>query len=201
MKLYLSPAACSLAAHITLEEAALAYDTEVVDLRTRQLASGGDFTQVNPKGYIPALLLDDGELLTELPAIVQYIADLVPERQLAPPNGTRERYRLQGWLTFVGTELHKSFIPFFFPGAGEEWKKFGRGTLKRRLAWTNGELADRQYLIGDGFTVADAYLFTVLRWTGMSGLDLATWPGLTAFQQRVAARPAVQAALRAEGLA
>ena len=201
MKLYLSQGACSLAAHIALEEAALAYDTEVVDLRTKQLASGGDYTQINPEGYVPALLLDDGELLTELPAIAQYIADLVPERQLAPPNGTRERYRLQAWLTFIGTELHKSFIPFFIPGAGEEWKKFGRGVLKRRLAWTNGELADRQYLMGEGFTVADAYLFTVLSWTKFIPLELGQWPNLTAFQQRVAARPAVRAVLQAEGLA
>ena len=201
MKLYLKPGACSLSAHIALEEAALAYDTEVVDLRTKQLASGGDYTQINPKGYVPALLLDDGELLTELPAIVQYIADLVPQKQLAPPSGSRARYRLQEWLTFIGTELHKSFVPFFFPGASEEWKKFGHANLERRLAWTDGQLAGRSYLLGEDFTVADAYLFTVLSWTKFIPLELGQWPNLTAFQQRVAARPAVRAVLQAEGLA
>ncbi|MBM5812221.1 MAG: glutathione transferase GstA [Gammaproteobacteria bacterium] len=201
MKLYLKAGACSLAPHVVLEEAGLAYDTQAVDLRTRQMDGGGDFTQINAKGYIPALRLDDGELLTEVPAILQYLADLVPQKKLAPPNGSRARYRLQEWLTFIGTELHKSFIPFFFPGASDEWKKFGRANLERRLAWTNGQLAGRAYLLGEEFSVADAYLFTVLSWTKFIPLDLGQWPNLAAYQQRVAARPAVQAALKAEGLA
>lgn len=201
MKLYIKPGACSLSPHIVLEEAGLDYDTEVVDLRTRQTAGGADYTKINPKGYVPALVLDGGELMTEGPAIVQYLADLVPARRLAPPNGTMERYRLQAWLNFIATELHKSFIPFFFPGASDDWKNFGRALLERRLAWTNGELAGRQHLMGDDFTVADAYLFTVLGWTRIIRLDLDPWPDLTAYQQRVAARPAVQAVLKAEGLA
>lgn len=200
MKLYLKPGACSLAPHIVLEEAGFTYGTEVVDLRTRKLASGGDYTQVNAKGYVPALLLDDGELLTECPAIVQYLADLVPQKKLAPPNGSRARYRLQEWLTFIGTELHKSFVPFFFPGASDEWKKFGRANIERRLAWTNQQLAGRPYLLGEDFSVADAYLFTVLSWTKYIPIDLGQWPDLAACQQRIAARPAVQAALQAEGL-
>lgn len=200
MKLFLKPGACSLSPHIVLEEAGLAHQTEVVDLKTKQLASGGDYLAINPKGYVPALLLDSGELLTEGPAIVQYLADLVPAKNLAPANGTLARYKLQGWLTFIGTELHKSFSPFFNPAAPDAWKDVAKANLERRLGYTNQQLADQPFLMGADFSVADAYLFTVLNWAKAIKLDLAAWPNLQAFHARVAARPAVQAAMKAEGL-
>jgi len=164
-------------------------------------ASGADFTQINAKGYVPALVLDTGELLTEGPAILQYLADRVPEKKLVPADGTLERYRLQSWLTFIGTELHRSCTPFFSPASGDAWKAAAMANLERRLDYTNGELAGKAYLLGDGFSVADAYLFTVLSWMPYVKIDLSRWSNLTAFQARVAARPAVQAALKAEGLA
>ncbi|WP_341649831.1 glutathione transferase GstA [Thauera humireducens] len=201
MKLYYKPGACSLSPHIVLEECGLPYETEAVDLKTKVTAGGADFTRINPKGYVPALLLDGGELLTEGPAIVQYLADRVPEKRLAPPNGTVERYRLQSWLTFIGTELHRSCSPFFNPASGDAWKAAAMANLERRLDYTNGELAGKAYLLGDDFSVADAYLFTVLSWMPFVKIDLSRWSNLTAFQARVAARPAVQAALKAEGLA
>jgi len=201
MKLYYKAGACSLASHIVLEETGLPYEIEAVDFKTKLTASGADFTQINPKGYVPALVLDSGELLTEGPAIVQYLADRVPEKRLAPANGTLERYRLQSWLTFIGTELHRSCTPFFNPASGDVWKAAAMGNLERRLEFVNGELAGKAYLLGDAFSVADAYLFTVLSWMPYVKLDLSRWPNLTAFQARVAARPAVQAALKAEGLA
>lgn len=200
MKLFLKPGACSLSPHIVLEEAGLAHQTEVVDLKTKQLASGGDYLAINPKGYVPALLLDSGELLTEGPAIVQYLADLVPAKNLAPANGTLARYKLQGWLTFIGTELHKSFSPFFNPAAPDAWKDVAKANLERRLGYTNQQLAEQPFLMGADFSVADAYLFTVLNWAKAIKLDLAAWPNLQAFHARVAARPAVQAAMKAEGL-
>lgn len=200
MKLYLKPGACSLSPHIVLEESGLAYETEVVDLKTKVTASGADYWAINPKGYVPALQLDSGELLTEGPAIVQYLADQVPAKKLAPSNGSIERYLLQGWLTFIGTELHKSFSAFFNPTAGEDWKGAAMANLERRLAYTDQHLADMSYLMGEDFSVADAYLFTVLRWTAAIKLDLGRWPNVAAYQARVAARPAVQAALKAEGL-
>jgi glutathione S-transferase len=178
----------------------LAHQTEVVDLKTKQLASGGDYLAINPKGYVPALLLDSGELLTEGPAIVQYLADLVPAKNLAPANGTLARYKLQGWLTFIGTELHKSFSPFFNPAAPDAWKDVAKANLERRLGYTNQQLAEQPFLMGADFSVADAYLFTVLNWAKAIKLDLAAWPNLQAFHARVAARPAVQAAMKAEGL-
>lgn len=201
MKLFFKAGACSLAPHIALEESGLPYETEAVDLKTKTTASGADFLASNPKGYVPALLLDNGELLTEGPAIVQYVADLAPQKKLAPANGTLERYRVQSWLTFIGTELHKSFSPFFNPAAGDDWKASAMGNLERRLSYANAELEGKQYLVGDAFSVADAYLFTVLGWSGFIKLDLAKWPNLAAFQARVGARPAVQAARVAEGLA
>jgi len=201
MKLFYKPGACSLSPHIVLEETGLSYDSEVVDLKNKVTASGADFWQINSKGYVPALLLDSGELLTEGPAIVQYLADLVPAKKLAPANGTIERYRLQSWLTFIGTELHKSCSPFFNPAAGDDWKNIARANLERRLGYTDQQLAGQAYLLGEDFSVADAYLFTVLSWMKFVGLDLSVWPNIVAFQARVAARPAVQAALKAEGLA
>ncbi|MFM2056250.1 MAG: hypothetical protein RLY71_635 [Pseudomonadota bacterium] len=200
MKLYLKPGACSLSPHIVLEEAGLTYQTETVDLKAKVTASGADYLAINPKGYVPALQLDSGELLTEGPAIVQYLADLVPERKLAPPNGSLARYQLQSWLTFIGTELHKSYSAFFNPVAGDDWKGFARGNIERRLGYVEEQLEGRDYLLGTDFSVADAYLFTVLNWSRFIQLDLAGWPRVAAYHARVGARPAVQAALKAEGL-
>jgi len=200
MKLFLKPGSCSLASHIVLEEIGRPYDTETVDLAKKLTASGADFWAINPKGYVPALLLDDGDLLTEGPAILQYLADLAPELQLAPANGSKARYQLQSWLTFIGTEVHKNFSPFFNPAATPEMKDLARANLQRRLAYTHEQLAGRPFLMGETFSVADAYLFTVLSWAKFIKLDLSDWPNLTAFQTRVAARPATQRALKAEGL-
>lgn len=202
MKLYLKPGACSLSPHIVLEEAGLTYDSEVVNLATKRTASDADYWAINPKGYVPALQLDSGDLLTEGPAILQYLADQVPEKALAPANGTVARYQMQAWLTFIGTELHRSFSPFFNPAAKDDWKSAARANLERRFGYVETHLADgRAYLMGDAFCVADAYLYTVLRWLPASGLDLAPWPNLTAFKARMGQRPAVLAALQAEGLA
>jgi len=201
MKLYLKPGACSLAVHIVLEELGLRYETETVDLKGKKTGSGADYLAINPKGYVPALQLDDGTVLTEGPAIVQYLADLKPEKRLAPPNCTLARYQLQSWLTFIGTELHKSFSPLFNPAAPEEWKQQCRAAIERRLAWVDGELAGKDYLLGADFTVADAYLYTVAGWTKFVKIDISGYQNLLAYLQRVSARPAVQAALKAEGLA
>jgi glutathione S-transferase len=171
-----------------------------VDLAKKLTASGADFWAINPKGYVPALLLDDGDLLTEGPAILQYLADLAPELQLAPANGSKARYQLQSWLTFIGTEVHKNFSPFFNPAATPEMKELARANLQRRLGYVNDQLAGRDFLMGDTFSVADAYLFTVVGWAKFVQLDLSAWPHLIAFQGRVAARPATQRALKAEGL-
>jgi len=200
MKLYFSPGACSLAPHIVLQEAGLDFSLERVDIRARRTAAGADFLAINPKGYVPALALKDGTVLTEGPAIVQFVADLVPERQLVPANGTLERYQLIEWLNFISTELHKGFSPLFRPASTDDVKDAARAALQNRLGWVAERLAGRDYLMGSQFTVADAYLFTVLSWAGHVGFDLAPWPLLSAYSQRVAARPAVQQALRAEGL-
>ncbi|MFN3887970.1 MAG: glutathione transferase GstA [Aquabacterium sp.] len=201
MKLYFSPGVCSLSPHIVLEESGLAYDTEQVDLRTKITATGADYSAVNPKGYVPALELDNGVLLTEGPAIIQFLADQVPDRQLAPANGTLARYQLQSWLTFIGTELHKSFTPFFKPDSTPDMKAAAQANLKQRLGYVNTELAGREYLLPEGYSVADIYLFVVLSWARVIKLDLTPWPQLQAFQARVGARPAVQRTLKAEGLA
>jgi len=201
MKLFFSPGACSLSPRIVLEELGLPYESERVDLKAKKTASGADYAALNPKGYVPALQLDSGELLTEGPAIVQYLADQVPAKGLAPANGTLARYQLQSWLTFIGTELHKNFSPFFNPAASEDWKAGARANLERRLGYVNEQLASRPYLMGDAFSAADAYLFVVLNWTRMLKIDLAPWPNVAAFLARVGQRPAVQAALKAEGLA
>lgn len=200
MKLYLKPGACSLSPHIVLEESGLAYETETVDLKTKRTGSGADFSQVNPKGYVPALLLDSGELLTEGPAIIQYIADQVPARKLAPASGSIERYRLQSWLNFIATELHKSCSPFFNPASGDDWKKIAGANLERRLGYIDEQLAGKAYLLGEDFSVADAYLFTVLNWMPFIRIDLSKWSNLSAYVARVRTRPAVQAALKAENL-
>ena len=200
MKLYFSPGACSLSPHIVLEEGGFAYTAERVDLATRRTETGTDYTTVNPNGYVPALALDAGQVLTEGPAIVQYLADRVPEKRLAPPAGTWERYRLVEWLNFISTELHKGFGALFNPQAPEAWKEVAKGQLTRRFDHVSRKLEGKPFLMGEDFSVADAYLFTVLRWGNDVGLELAPWPVLTAYQDRVAQRPAVQAALRAEGL-
>lgn len=201
MKLYFSPGVCSLSPHIVLEESGPAYNTEQVDLRTKITATGADYSAVNPKGYVPALELDNGVLLTEGPAIIQFLADQVPDRQLAPANGTLARYQLQRWLTFIGTELHKSFTPFFKPDSTPDMKASAQANLKQRLGYVNTELAGREYLLPEGYSVADIYLFVVLSWARVIKLDLTPWPQLQAFQARVGARPAVQRTLKAEGLA
>ena len=200
MKLFLKPGACSLASHIVLEEIGRPYETEAVDLAKKVTASGADFWAINPKGYVPALLLDDGDLLTEGPAILQYLADQAPELNLAPANGSKARYQLQSWLAFIATEVHKNFTPFFNPAATPEMKELARANLQRRLGYVNDQLAGRDFLMGDTFSVADAYLFTVVGWAKFVQLDLSAWPHLIAFQGRVAARPATQRALKAEGL-
>lgn len=200
MKLYFSPGACSLSPHIVLREAGAAVELVRVDLKTKQLADGGDFTAINPKGYVPTLELASGEILTEGPAIVQYLADQYPASQLAPANGTLARYRLQEWLGFINSELHKTYGLLFNAAHTEDAKAVARDLLAKRFAFVADVLAKQDYLMGTNFSVADAYLFTVLNWSQWVGIALAQWPALAAFHARVAARPAVQEALRAEGL-
>ncbi|MFL5358332.1 glutathione transferase GstA [Archangium sp.] len=200
MKLYYSPGACSLSPHIVLREAGLNFDLERVDLRTKKTRSGQDFNTINPKGQVPTLELDDGGILTEGPAIVQYLADKAPQAKLAPANGTLERYRLQELLNFISTELHKGFSPLFNPAYPDEVKKLVRESLGKRFDGLGPVLEKGPYLTGEQFTVADAYLFTVLGWTQWTGIDLTQWPVLQAYRTRVAERPHVQAALKAEGL-
>jgi glutathione S-transferase len=198
MKLYFSAGACSLAAHIALEELGLPHTMEAVDLRTKRTRSGADFNAINPKGYVPALELDDGSILTEGTAILQYLADQKPAAKLAPANGTLPRYRLQEWLGFINSELHKNFSPLFNPEAAEASKALAKAQLARRLAFVEQALAGRQFLLGDGFTVADAYLYTLLGWTTRLGVPLDQFPALQAFKARIGARPAVKAAEAAE---
>lgn len=200
MKLYYSPGACSLSPHIVLHEAGLAYTPVLASTKSHKLQDGTDFYTINPLGYVPVLELDDGTRLREGPAIVQYLADQAPHKNLAPANGTLARYRLQEWLTFIGTELHKSFGPLFTPGTPEDYKPQVRERLLGRLQWVDGELAHKPYLMGEQFTVADAYLFTVSNWCGHVGVDISGLKHLVAYRERIAARPAVQAAMKAEGL-
>jgi glutathione S-transferase len=200
MKLFYSPGACSLSPHIVLRETGLEAELVKVDLRAHTTADGTDFYTVNPKGYVPVLELDSGERLTEGPAIVQYLADQKPAAHLAPAAGTLPRYRLQEWLNYLSTEIHKSFSPLFNPKTLPEVREAALASFKPRLEYLVRSLDGRDYLMGTGFTVADAYLFTLLNWAGFVKLDLAPYPQLKAYQARVAARPAVQAALRAEGL-
>lgn len=200
MKLYYSRGACSLSPHIVLREAGLPFELIAVDLKTKTVAGGGDYRALNSKGYVPLLELDDGTRLTEGPAIVQYVADQVPDKKLAPANGTFERYRLQEWLNFITAEVHKQFGPLFDPTTSEEVKGKQRDKLAGRYDWLENELGDRDYLMGQSFTVADAYLFTVMNWNRASGIDNSRWPKLQAYMARIAARPMVQEALKAEGL-
>jgi glutathione S-transferase len=200
MKLYFAPGACSLSPHIVLEEAGLAAETEQVNNQEKKTKSGKDYWTINPKGQVPALQLDSGEMLTEGPVIVQYLADQKPGSGLVPPAGSIERYRVQEWLNFITSELHKSFGPIFRPTTPDAYKTISKENLGKRFDWIDKQLAGRQYLMGDKFTVADAYLFTVLRWTARIEIDLGKWPNLKAYADRVAARPKVQAAMKAEGL-
>jgi glutathione S-transferase len=200
MKLYYSPGACSLSPHIALREAGLAFEPVLASTKSHKLQDGTDYYGINPLGYVPLLELDDGTRLREGPAIVQYIADQAPLKNLAPANGTLPRYRLQEWLTFIGTEIHKSFSPLFNPAMPEEGKQIYRDRLISRFKWVDGELAGKQYLMGDHFTVADGYLYVVTRWSDPMKIDISGFSNLTAFLQRVTARPAVQEALKAEGL-
>ena len=200
MKLYYSPGACSLSPHIAMHEAGLPFEAILAPTKTHKLPDGSDFYAVNPLGYVPYLTLDDGRSLHEGPAIVQYIADLAPAKNLAPANGTYERYKLQEWLTFIGTELHKSFSPLFAPTTPAETKASAVERLQSRLKWVDSELAGKQYLMGDQFTVADGYLFTVTNWAQYVSLDLSPYSNLVAYRGRVGTRPAVIAAMKAEGL-
>ena len=196
MKLYYSPGACSQAPHILLHEIGLAHDAARVDLRDKTLEDGSSYLQVNAKGSVPALELDNGEVLTEGPAIVQYIADLKPESGLAPRNGSFERYRLQEWLNFISTEIHKQFSPLFNPAY--ESKEYSKGNLSKRFEYLNKLLESRKFLLGDGFTVADGYLYTLPNWAKPLGIDLARWPALASYHAGIASRPKVQEALSAE---
>jgi glutathione S-transferase len=200
MKLYYSPGVCSLSPHIVLREAGFPVELKRVDMQSKAVEGGGDYREVNPKGYVPALELENGDVLTEGPAIVQYIADLKPELRLAPPNGTLERYRLQEMLTFIGTEIHKFFTPFHYKAASEDWRGIAKGRLTQRFNFLNKHLENKDYLLGSQFTVADAYLFTTLTWTPRAGFDRSQWPSLDQYHNRVAARPKVQEAMRAERL-
>ena len=200
MQLYYSPGACSLTPHIVLREAGLDFTLERVDLGSKQTAAGDDFNAINPRGYVPALRLADGEILTECPVIVQYVADLVPDRRLAPPAGTMARYRLQERLNLITSELHKSFNPLFHKECPGEWKTQVRAAVGRRFDELDRTLAQQPFLMGEAFSVADPYLYNILNWTRLVHIDLATWPNLQAFRGRIAERPAVQAALAAEGL-
>jgi glutathione S-transferase len=200
MKLYYTPGACSLSPHIVLSELDMPYELEKVDLKTHTTASGVDFRQINPKGYVPALQLDSGEVLTEGPAIVQYLAEHKPAVCLLPTSSTLERARVQEWLNFIGTELHKNFAPLFNPGNSDDVKDSARSKIAERLGYIDQALGDREFLTGSQFTVADAYLFTIVNWTGPMAIDLGPWPKVAAFQKRVGARPGVQKAMKEEGL-
>jgi glutathione S-transferase len=200
VKLYYSSGACSLSPHIVLRESGLKFEPVLASTKTHKLADGTDYYTINPKGYVPLLELDNGQRLAEGPAIVQYIADQVPEKKLVPPFGTMERYRAMEWLTFIGTEIHKQFSPLFNPAMPEEGKALFRQKIADRLKWVDGQLAGKSYLMGETFTVPDAYLFTVARWSPFVGVDIKGLDNLNAYLARVAARPAVQEAMKAEGL-
>ena len=199
-KLYYSPGACSLSPHIVLREAGLPFDLVLASTKTHKLADGTDYYTINPKGYVPLLELNDGQRLSEGPVIVQYIADQAPASKLAPAAGTMERYRLMEWLNFITSELHKGFSPLFNPAMPEEAKVLARAKLSERLGWVDIQLEGKDFLMGNTFTVADAYLFTVAGWGQYVGVDIAPMKNLPAYMSRVTARPAVQAALKAEGL-
>jgi glutathione S-transferase len=200
MKLYYVPGACSLSPHIVLLEAGLPYSLEKVSFATKKTDHGEDYMTVNSKGGVPSLRLDDGNVLTEGPAIVQYLADLKPDSGLAPRAGTFQRYQLMEILNYLTSEVHKGFSPLFNPEASAEWKAAAKTAVGKKFDWLTGFLTGKTHLIGNAFTVADAYLFTLLSWTSHVGIDLKTWPALAAYQERIAQRPKVQQALKEEGL-
>jgi len=202
MKLYFAPGACSMSPHIVAQELGLPLTLVQVDTKTKKTANGDDFWAINPKGYVPALELDNGEVLTEGPAIVQYLADRKPETKLAPANGTLERYKLQEWLNFITSELHKGFAPLFNPGTPDDYKKIAIENVGKQFALVDAQLGKLgPFLMGAQFTVADAYLFVMTTWTRFVGIDLGKWPKVKAYSENIAARPKVQAALKEEGLA
>ena len=201
MKLFYAPGACSHAPHILLRESGLDFTIERVDLASKQTETGADFKKINPHGYVPALQLDNGTVVTEVAVINQYIADRVPDKKLAPANGTPERYTLQSWLNFISTEVHKQLAPMFNPAVPEEYKTMLKEKLATRFETINAHLSKQAFLLGETFTAPDAYLYTVLNWAKYFAIDLAKWPAIKSFMERVAARPSAQAAAKAEGLA
>ena len=200
MKLYYSPGACSLSPHIVIRELGLPVELEKADLGTKQTEKGSDFLTVNPKGQVPTLVLDDGQILTEGPVIVQYLADRKPEAGLLPAAGTMERYRVQEWLNHITSELHKGFSPLFRPETPDDYKKIARANLQKKYRAIDAQLKGRAYLMGDRFTVADAYLFTITNWAANTGVDLSEFGNVQAYQKRIAERPRVHDALKEEGL-
>jgi len=200
MKLFYCPGACSMAPHIVLREAGYTFGIEAVDLDKGVTATGEDYLAINPKGYVPALQLDDGEILTEVTVILQYLADHRPAAGLAPAAGTMERYRLLEWLTFISSEIHQTLGVLFNPALTPEWKENRLMRFGSRCDYLASVLVDRPYLTGETFTIADAYLFTVLGWTGLFNIDMIRWPALTQYSAHIAGRPAVRAAMQAEGL-
>jgi glutathione S-transferase len=200
MKLYYAPGACSLSPHIVAREAGIPIQLQKVNTKDKSMEGGGDFWQVNPRGYVPVLELDNGERLTEGPAIVQYLADQKPDSGLAPKAGSLERYRLQEWLNFLTSEVHKQFSPLFKPNTPEDYKPIAKQNIATRFDWLDKQLAGKDYLLGKQFTVADAYLFVLTNWTKPTQIDLAKWPNIQAFNKRVAARAKVKEAMQFEGL-
>jgi glutathione S-transferase len=200
MKLYYSPGACSLSVHIALREMSAQFDLDKVDVPNKKTSDGGDYWLVNPKGYVPTLRLDDGSVLTEVGVVLQYLADQKPEAGLAPAYGTTERYHLMEWLNFTATEVHKQLGALFNPKMTPEMREVQLGTIERRFNALERMLGGRSYVMGERFSVGDAYLFTVLNWTGLHKIDVAKWPNIKAYLERVRSRPKVQEALKAEGL-
>jgi glutathione S-transferase len=200
MKLYFAPGACSMGPHIAMREAGYKFDLEKVDVANKKTADGGDFWKINPKGYVPALKLDDGQVLTEASVILQYLADQKPESGLAPKLGTMERYRLMEWLNFVSSEVHKQIGALFNPKLTLEMKEVQLGVIGRRLRALEGMLDGKQFVMGDKFSVADAYLFNILTWTNIHNIDLNPWPKVKEYLARIGARPKVQETMKAEGL-
>jgi len=200
MKLYYAPGACSLASHIALQETGLPFEIDKLNTATMTTVSGADFVKINPKGYVPTLAMNDGSILTEGSAILQYIADQNPDAGLSPKAGTMERYRLQEWLNYIATEIHKSYSPLFSKTTPEETRINMQNLLSRRVGFVEAHLVNKPYLMGEGFTVADAYLFVVLNWSGRVGFELSPFPRVSEYLARIASRPCVIKAMKAEGL-
>lgn len=200
MKLYYSPGTCALSPHIVANELSLPLKLIKVDLKSKRTEDGEEFTKINPNGYVPVLVLEDGKQLTEGPAIVQYLADLKPEHHLVPPAGSFERYRLQQWLNFITSEIHKGFSPLFNPTFPEDAKQVVKNQLASRIGTVADHLAQQPYLLGEQFTVADAYLFVTLGWCSHVGIDLSRWPVLKSYSEKIAGRPAVRKAMQEQGL-